>query len=374
MLIKGYSKNIKELDGLRGIACLLVLIHHYFTGILQHEPEGLGGSILNVFQILFVSGVDLFYVLSGFLVGGIIIDNFKSGNFIKVFFIRRICRIFPIYYVLIISFVFGLYFLIDVPWTSQALLKHPYPVWTYFTYLQSYFFGLGNNSGPLWVAVTWSVSVEEQFYLLMPFVFLFLGRRPALFFVIAGLIVAPFIRYFLLAKYGSYAAYMMFPGRMDSIFWGVLLAFLLRSDKWRAFLNKNTLVILSVIAAIFILMALNVGTGHVTKFTLLAIFYTGVMWAILEGKVLWLSKILNLRFFTYTGLISYAIYMFHQLVNCVIHGLLFKSRPLIDGWDKVGATLISIALVYLICHFSLKYFENPIRKLGSRFHYQPVVK
>ena len=315
MLIKGYPKNIKELDGLRGVACLLVLIHHYFTGLLAHEPTGFAGALLNIVQVLFVSGVDLFYVLSGFLVGGIIIDSFKSRNFIKVFFIRRICRIFPIYYVLIISFAIGLYFMVNVPWTHQALLKHPYPVWTYFTYLQSYFFGLENNSGPLWVAVTWSVSVEEQFYLLMPFVFLFLGRRSALFFVITGLVIAPFIRYFLLAKYGSYAAYMMFPGRMDSIFWGVLLAFLLRSDQWREFLNRYTKIILSVIALIFVLLALNIGTDHVCKFTLLGIFYTGAMWAILEGKIPSLSKILNLRFFTYTGLISYAIYMFHQVVN-----------------------------------------------------------
>ncbi|MCD6017957.1 MAG: acyltransferase 3 [Bacteroidetes bacterium] len=372
MLIKGYPKNIKELDGLRGIACLLVLIHHCFTGVLGKEPTGLSGTLLDIVQVLFVSGVDLFYVLSGFLVGGIIIDNARSPNFIKVFFIRRVCRIFPIYYLLILSFAVGLYFFIDIPWTKIALLKNPYPIWTYFTYLQSYFFGLGNNSGPLWVAVTWSVSVEEQFYLLMPFVFLFLGGRRALFFVICGIIVAPFIRYFLFHKFGFYAAYMMFPGRMDSIFWGVLLAFLLRSEKWRSLLNDYSAYILSLIVVVFALLAFHIGTDLVSKFTLLAIFYTGIIWAVLEGKLPRVSKMLNLRFFTYTGLISYAIYMFHQLINCVVHGILFHDKPVINGWDKVGATFLSIGLLYILCSLSLRYFEKPIRDFGAKFHYKSI--
>ncbi len=370
MLIKGYAKNIKELDGLRGLACLFVLVHHYFTGILKVEPQGLMGTLLDIFQVLFVSGVDLFYVLSGFLVGGIIIDNYTSKNFIKVFFIKRICRIFPIYYVLLISFVVGFYFLNNIEWPKQALLKHPFPIWTYFTYLQSYFFGLENNSGPLWIAVTWSVSVEEQFYILMPFLFLFFGKRKAFLAVILGIIIAPFIRYMLFHKYGFYASYMMFPGRMDSIFWGVLLAFLLRSDKYREVLNRYSAYILALICLLFGLLALHIGKNPTYKFSLLAVFYTCIMWAILEGKLPKLSKFLNVKFLSFTGLISYAMYMFHQLINCLVHGILFSSKPIIDNWYKVGATFFSVIIVYVICIVSLKYFEKPIRDIGAKFHYK----
>jgi len=370
MNIPGYPKKIIELDGIRGAACILVLIHHYFTNVFSFRLDGIPGVILDILSILFVSGVDLFFVLSGFLVGGIIIDAYKSKNFLKVFYIRRMCRIFPVYYFLILTFVIGFYLLKDLPFTNEALLKHPYPVWPYLKFIQSYFFGLENNSWPLWVAPSLSVSVEEQFYMLTPFLFLLLGARRSFFVVIAGILVAPAVRYYLLHNVSGYAAYMFFPGRMDSIFWGVLLAFALRNTKARALLHKNTKVIYLLVGLIFITLSFKIGTDYVSKFTLLAVFYTGIIWIILEKQHLGLKGIMSSKMLAKTGLISYAVYMIHQPVNCLVHGFLFNSKPIIDGWNRVGATFISLGIVYLICVVSLKYYENPIRKWGSKFNYK----
>lgn len=291
MKIKGYSNKIIELDGLRGIACIIVLLHHYFTGVMVGEVPGIPENVWELISTLLVSGVDLFFVLSGFLVGGIIIDLYQSSNFLKVFYIRRVCRIFPVYYALLLSFVIGMYTLQGYAFTTEALLKHPFPIWPYLTFLQSYFFGLANNSGPLWVAPTWSVSVEEQFYMLTPLIFLIFGARRAFWVVIGGIVAAPFIRYVLLKLYGDYAAYMMFPGRMDSIFWGVLLAFALRNEKVRDGLVKNARIIYVVMAAAFAFLAFDISINYVTKFTLLAILYTGTVWSVLEHKNVVTQKI-----------------------------------------------------------------------------------
>ena len=97
--------RIKELDGIRGLAILMVLILHYFYQLSLGSVDN--GSLLvhlHNFTHWFWSGVDLFFVLSGFLIGGIIIDNRESKNFLQVFYIRRALRILPAYSLLLIAF------------------------------------------------------------------------------------------------------------------------------------------------------------------------------------------------------------------------------------------------------------------------------
>ena len=240
-------KRIIELDGIRGVACLLVICHHYFTGIIDHELPIYISGLIKILSIFFLSGVDLFFVLSGFLVGGIIIDNYRKTNFLKVFFIRRVCRIFPVYFLLIFSFGFGLYFFGDSEILNHWLINKPHSLWTYLTFTQSYFMGIENFSGAKWVAVSWSVSVEEQFYLIVPFIFILAGAKRSLKILLLGLIIAPFLRHYFNSEFGFYAGYMFFPGRMDTIFWGVLLAFVFRSMKWRELLIKYSFFLFLVL-------------------------------------------------------------------------------------------------------------------------------
>ncbi|MFN7140591.1 MAG: acyltransferase family protein, partial [Limisphaerales bacterium] len=88
--------RIPELDGIRGIAILLVVLAHYF--VLPVGPGFAAANFLGTFFGLAWSGVDLFFVLSGFLIGGILLDAKASNNFFKVFYTRRVCRIFPLYF------------------------------------------------------------------------------------------------------------------------------------------------------------------------------------------------------------------------------------------------------------------------------------
>lgn len=369
MQIKGYSSYIKELDGVRGIACILVLCHHYFTALIQPSTGTLEAKFHKIISVFFLSGVDLFFVLSGFLVGGIILDNYEHKNFLKVFVIKRITRIFPIYYLLILSYAIGTIYCADITWFQSSLLKHPFPTWSYLTFCQSYLFGLENNYGALWVAITWSVSVEEQFYFFLPFVFVFFRKRVGVFVILVGLILGPVLRFFLNSKFGYFAAYLTFPARMDSIFMGVLLALILRNEKMRSLFNTYSFIIYSVIVTSFLTIVCNVTTDVVSKFTFLAILYCLILWIILEKKVSWLNKLLCSKWLVYSGSVSYSVYMFHQLINGLVHGFFFQTKPELDSWTQFGATFLSIAFVFFLSHLSLIYIEKPIRELSAKMSY-----
>ena len=93
----GLPQRIPELDGVRGIAILLVVIWHYWIALVINDPlSGLYGAVVKSLYLTW-SGVDLFFVLSGFLIGGILLDNREAPGYFKAFYARRVCRIFPLY-------------------------------------------------------------------------------------------------------------------------------------------------------------------------------------------------------------------------------------------------------------------------------------
>lgn len=153
---------IKPLDGLRAIAIAMVLVWHYVTNAIDPALFGGGARVLQMVTSMTWSGVDLFFVLSGFLIGRILIAHRDSAHYFSAFYIRRCLRIFPAYYL-----VLGLIAMLgmsplaaQLPWLMDDLK----PAWSYAAYLQNFFMGDGFGGNAL--SVTWSLAVEEQFYLL----------------------------------------------------------------------------------------------------------------------------------------------------------------------------------------------------------------
>ncbi len=153
-------RRIKELDGIRGAAILFVLAYHYFSnGAGINNP--IGRQFLKLFSIGW-SGVDLFFVLSGFLIVGILLDAKSSNNYFSSFYIRRALRILPLYYLLLTLFL-----ILPIFISNDGIFKLTFPFWSYLLFIQNLFmikFDLGTS----WLGVTWSLAIEEQFYLLLP--------------------------------------------------------------------------------------------------------------------------------------------------------------------------------------------------------------
>src|ERR1700690_2072213 len=124
--------RIPELDGLRGVAILLVIIHHNVMTTLRPETGLIARFISVVFPFSW-SGVDLFFVLSGFLIGGILLDQRRTENYFKTFYLRRICRIFPLYFSWLALFIAlsWIFSPVSHPAWSADIFRQPYPNWAY---------------------------------------------------------------------------------------------------------------------------------------------------------------------------------------------------------------------------------------------------
>src|SRR5580698_6867484 len=171
-------KRIRQLDSVRGLAVLLVLVHN--TDIYPSLHLGL---ITNAGW----SGVDLFFVLSGFLITGILIDTKEAQNYFSSFYARRMLRIFPLYYAVLTLLV--------------IVALHPTQIY-YYLYLSNWLILLKDGWQPNVAGHFWSLAVEEQFYLIWPLCVWLLPKRYRLRFTLAGCVFALMLRLGLVATYG----------------------------------------------------------------------------------------------------------------------------------------------------------------------------
>ncbi|MGA8087925.1 MAG: acyltransferase [Terracidiphilus sp.] len=162
------SGRIPELDGVRGLAILLVVVFHYFVQSTQVTSRWINSTLWPLH--LMVSGVDLFFVLSGFLIGGILYDARFAKNYYSTFYGRRVYRIFPVYFLWLMLFLLGLHLIGPHNATYlHRLFNRDVPFWLYPLFLQNVFTAFRHQWGAEWISATWSLAVEEQFYLLLPF-------------------------------------------------------------------------------------------------------------------------------------------------------------------------------------------------------------
>lgn len=203
--------RITALDGLRGIAILAVLEFHFAEGL-----TGLSRAELAIYNFIRTGwlGVDLFFVLSGFLITGILTDARHTPRYFQNFYWRRAVRIFPPYYAFLLAY--GVFY----PLARHRPLDAPWWHWTYLTNV-AVALHLPVGTTPHF----WSLAVEEQFYLLWPLLIYLLPRRAAMRVCLGCIVGAPAIRIMLLlAGIGNPAAYVLMPCRVDALAVGGWLA------------------------------------------------------------------------------------------------------------------------------------------------------
>lgn len=372
----------RELDGIRGLACLIVLFDHVIVSSIPSEFMRFPGA-WRLTQWL-VGGVDLFFVLSGFLIGGILLDHKRATNYFRVFWVRRIGRIMPVYYLLFASFCLVLLIRpwLDAPWLDQFLLNKPMPVWTYALFVQNFAQSIdGGDGGARWVASTWSLAIEEQFYLVLPLLVFALDRRKLLVVALACIPVAAMVRGYTWQSTGSmFTGYFLLPGRMDGLMCGVLAALAVRHAPTLAVCKRYRLLL--DIAALGVLVALNSsligGSTRSGSFVVMASDFTfrSVLFAYMILRVFLVPeasifrRLLSARVLVFFGVISYALYMYHPAINGLLFGIFYERAPILGSSGQAAVAVAVIAVSIALAWLSTWYFEMPIRRMAGRVRYR----
>lgn len=310
--------HIPALDGLRGIAILLVLIH--MLNLLQTQ-DGAAAYIFYRISYAGWTGVQLFFVLSGFLITGILLDSQQATNYFSGFYMRRILRIFPLYFgVLAVTFIImpavGV-----IPDSVAADQHHQAWLWTYLSNW-AHLFGADIKTFPHF----WSLAVEEQFYLLWPLLIRTRGPAQCLRFCLGLAIVSLALRC-LLAWYAvpGHLIYENSFCRMDALALGGAAAAALRIASWRdrIIVMSNKLIVASgllFLTGMVITRGFWTGTpaGVTIGYTIVAACFTLLLAAIVgaetRGSSSWVT-VFRLRPLRAIGKYSYAMYVFHKPVH-----------------------------------------------------------
>src|SRR3981081_3459715 len=203
--------RIRGLDGLRGIAILLVMIYHQTVAVGSTPVD----RFVGFWTLSGWVGVDLFFVLSGFLITGILYDSRGSTGYFRNFYARRVLRIFPLYYAVV---ALSLFILPHLPhWKLDSLARINGDELWYWTYLSNFSIGAHSEFRHGILDISWSLAIEEQFYLTWPILVLLLSRRWLVTLCCALFVLALAWRSALIfAGVSPITVAVLTPGRVDA--------------------------------------------------------------------------------------------------------------------------------------------------------------
>lgn len=344
------------LDGLRGLAILLVVVYHNF-------------GFINVFFFGWL-GVDLFFVLSGFLITDILLRTLGEKNFLRNFYIRRMLRIFPLYYLSLVLFLFvlpALFKNFDVSYYQE----HQAWLWTY---LQNWLY-IFNNPGSQTNTLNhlWSLAVEEQFYLLWPLVILLL-RNPKYIFVFISILLAAVLGLRLYAWINQVADLAYFNlytfTRIDGICIGCMIALLQRINP--GFLKKYTSIIVLAFALLnfafyYINSLYDFGFPYLALagYTTFAMIFGLLVQEAVTRETTIINVLFDNAFLKFFGRISYGFYIFHWPVYILASPWL--STLFTGSWKQFMVSLSATVIAIVISWFSYRYFESIFLKMKTRY-------
>jgi peptidoglycan/LPS O-acetylase OafA/YrhL len=360
--------RLLEIDGFRAIAAWMVMLHHAVYAF-PNAPGATDPIPAPLRQILYRGwlGVDLFFVLSGFLITGILLDSKEKPRYFRNFYVRRILRIMPLYYFTLLMiwpfypqrtgyFVLCLLFLANFEWFFKTSYADP-------------------------AGVYWSLAVEEHFYLLWPLLVRFLNRRRMTILLLTIIVATPILR-------GVCAAAGMEPDRaiyqyswfrFDGLALGALLAIWFRSEwqtrrrsLWLAAGLAALCIVITIAGTPFGLMKTKTTVALALRFTQVQeIFAAGVVTALVFQGSRWTAP-LRWRFTLFSSDISYCMYLVHLSVGYSYMKLLgvWDADPAahLGGFGALALRVFVIASVTLVIGtISKRFLEDPFLRLKRHF-------
>jgi peptidoglycan/LPS O-acetylase OafA/YrhL len=344
-----------QLDSLRAIAVILVILSHWFSK----------DHFINRYSENGILGVTLFFVLSGFLITGILLKSKEkiatsdsAISVFKVFYIRRALRIFPVYYLLL--FVLLLLDLADISKTF----------WWHFYYGSNvYYYFKGAFAGNL--SHMWSLSVEEQFYLIWPTIILLIPRGFLTPVFIVGIVTGISFRLLMITDTNEMGRFLM-PGSLDSFCIGGLFAFgREHAVGWyKKYLQSQQFFLFIAFILIFVVhmpffRGLPVGLRQTMN-----LFFISVAFGILIDRATFsvevpiLKQLLNNKLLLYIGKISYGIYLFHNFIPYFFE---LKIRCIPDELVMYIVQTLRLIVLLLASTASWYLIEKPFLKMKNKY-------
>jgi len=361
-----------ELDGLRGLAVGMVLAWH-FIGIPAWASEGRAFQALFRIFLFGGAGVNLFFVLSGFLITRIIISRKQSNTrFLQAFYARRALRILPPYLLLVAIF----WAVVWISGVQNNVFNDKIPIWQFLTFTQNFWMAENASYGPDGISVTWSVAIEEQYYLVFPLLALMLpkSRLPAFLACIAITSVVWRACIYTLDPSNNFPAELGTLARLDGLAIGGLIACAFDNSHWTKWLRENLAGLRRAMLWTFVVLffvrrdsgSVMAYIGHTVLNISSALVITNILLHLGSTSV-WM-RALRSRGLRFLGQISYSLYLFHPIILATT--FLVTGHPkTLAGWPQVLLIIGSFLLSLVFCHLLFYRFEKRLIDFGRKIPY-----
>jgi peptidoglycan/LPS O-acetylase OafA/YrhL len=368
------SDHRPALDGVRGIAILSVFLFDCLK-----LPEG--GAISFVLRKLSAAGwtgVDLFFVLSGFLITGILLDSRGKRGYLSSFFARRSLRIFPLYFLALwttfiltpqlAEFVTSLQ-----PIAAEVQVLAKSQVW-FWTYLQNWWIAsLGRWPDVNYLNHFWSLAVEEQFYLVWPFVVGWLSLRGLTRLCWVCVVGALALRIGVWTSGAPSVIHYTTIARLDSLCLGALFAIGLRSPVWYRRLSRMAVPVIAGLAVAIVgidvvwpVLAIQSAGAQTIGHSLLGVLFGAFVFSAAALKPShFAARVLSQRWLTLPGQFSYAMYVMHRPVHQLVLKLDWSALPV--ALQPLAIFVATLAAALMFAALSWRFIEKPFLSLKAWF-------
>jgi len=376
--VPGADAYVPELDGIRGIAISAVMLLHFYSQSFG-ETHNFVESIVARVSGYGMWGVDLFFVLSGYLITGILWDTRGSEHYFRSFYMRRTLRIFPLYYAVILTIVILIPASVFRRFAPEALEIRPVQGWLWSYLTNVYVARQGAFSIP-YLSHFWTLAIEEHFYLFWPFIVGTFERVTALRATVLLGIAAFLLRVALgFAGANEMMSHVLTPCRLDSLCIGAFFALAARGPGGMASLGYKMKIwlplSLSALTALMMLPSHESRWAPIVvplKWLLLAIFCgTFIVTAAWENGPLLIKSPLRMRWLRELGKYSYGLYVYHAIISYYFwkHNMVleFEQRIANRTTAVLACGACGIVLSCLVAYVSFELFEVRFLRLKRLF-------